>query len=402
MRDANPEGLPLLGVCAPGGFIAAGVAAGLKSTGAKDVAVVINTGPSFAAAATFTPNRFAAAPVQWSRAALARNAQLGSAPKAVVLNSGGANACTGAEGFADTEATATAVAAALGLPLEQVLVCSTGLIGERLSMDKLLPGVAEAISIADAESGPAAAEAIITTDTHAKQVAVGSHGYRIGGMAKGAGMLAPALATMLVVLTTDAELDSAQAQAALDEAVRTSFNRIDSDGCQSTNDTVILLASGASGVQPDLTDFTELLRTACQDLALQLIGDAEGAGHDIEIEVVNSATEEAAVEVARVIARSNLFKTAIFGNDPNWGRILSAAGTLSPEIAPYQASQVDVSINGVMVCRGGGVGEDRNLVDFSSRVVHIQVDLHAGDQRATLWTNDLTHDYVHENSAYSS
>ncbi|MDR1711830.1 MAG: bifunctional glutamate N-acetyltransferase/amino-acid acetyltransferase ArgJ [Propionibacteriaceae bacterium] len=384
------------------GFTAAGLAAGLKANGGKDVAVVCNTGPEFAAGAVFTPNRFCAAPVQWSRAAMARNAQLGTAARAVVLNSAGANACTGAAGFADTEATAQVVAEALHLPLEQVLVCSTGLIGERLKLDLLLPGAKQACAELSATAGQDAAEAIMTTDTHPKLAVAQGPGYRVGGMAKGAGMLAPWLATMLVVITTDARLTSEQAQAALSEACRTTFNRIDSDGCQSTNDTVILLASGASGVAPQMPEFTQTLRSVAADLARQLIGDAEGASHDIRIDVVNAADEDGAVAVARSIARYNLLKAAIFGNDPNWGRVLAAFGALPAETVPYDPAKVDVAINGVTVCRGGGVGEDRTRVDLSAREVSIQVDLNAGDQRATLWTNDLTHDYVHENSAYSS
>jgi glutamate N-acetyltransferase/amino-acid N-acetyltransferase len=273
-------------------------------------------------------------------------------------------------------------------------------------MDKVLAGVTAATAGLASTGGPAAAEAIITTDTYAKHFAVTADypagQVSVGGMAKGAGMLAPGLATMLVVITTDASLDNATAQASLEAAVAQTFNRIDSDGCMSTNDTVILLASGASGVQLQQEAFTPQLTAVCKHLALELIADAEGASHDIQIDVVNSATEAGALEVARAIGRSNLFKAAIFGNDPNWGRILSAAGTVSEQIAPYDSNQVDVTINGITVCLGGGVGQDRNLVDFSDRAVHIQVDLKAGDQQATLWTNDLTIDYVHENSAYSS
>jgi glutamate N-acetyltransferase/amino-acid N-acetyltransferase len=396
-----------MSVTAAAGFSAAGIAAGIKANGKPDLALVVNHGEKVAAAAVFTSNRFAAAPVEWSKAAFARNAQLGTVPRAVVLNSGGANACTGAEGFADTENTAKAVAASFNLPLEQVLVCSTGLIGERLPMDKVLAGVTQATAELSTEAGPAAAEAIITTDSHAKYVSVAqqySQGalVTIGGMAKGAGMLAPGLATMLVVVTTDAILDSTSAQTCLEAAVEQTFNRIDSDGCMSTNDTVILLASGESGVAVDQAEFTAQLTTVCSQLARKLIADAEGASHDIQIRVVNSATETGAVEVARTIARSNLFKAAVFGNDPNWGRILSAAGTVPEQVAPFEKNKVDVTINGVTICRGGGVGEDRNLVDLSDREVHILVDLNAGDQQATLWTNDLTYDYVNENSAYSS
>jgi glutamate N-acetyltransferase/amino-acid N-acetyltransferase len=367
---------------------------------------VVNGGPHPAAAAVFTSNRFAAAPVQWSRAAMARNAQLGSAPRAVVLNSAGANACTQAAGFADTESTAAKAAKLLQLPLEQILVCSTGLIGEPLKMDKLLPGLDDAYARLSTAGGPDAAAAIITTDSHPKHFSLAHETFLgpvvVGGMAKGAGMLAPGLATMLVVVTTDVKIDSRTAQRCLEAAVGQSFNRIDSDGCMSTNDTVILLASGSSEISLPEGQFTSLLTSVCEKLALDLISDAEGASHDIRIDVVNSATESAGLEVARAIARSNLFKAAIFGNDPNWGRILSAAGTVPPEVAPFDPDQVDVVMNGVTVCRGGGVGEDRSRVDLSAREVCISVDLHAGDQRVTLWTNDLTHDYIHENSAYSS
>jgi glutamate N-acetyltransferase/amino-acid N-acetyltransferase len=294
----------------------------------------------------------------------------------------------------------------LQLPLEQVLVCSTGLIGDPLPMNKLLPGVDAAYAQLSKDGGPDAAAAIITTDTHPKYFSLAHDTFLgpviVGGMAKGAGMLAPGLATMLVVITTDVKLDRITAQRCLEAAVEQTFNRIDSDGCMSTNDTVILMASGASAISLTEAQFTDLLTAVCEKLALELISDAEGASHDIQIEVANAATQHSGLEVARAIARSNLFKAAIFGNDPNWGRILSAMGTLSPQSAPYDPDQVDVTINGVTVCRGGGVGEDRSLVDLSARAVHILVDLHAGDQQVTLWTNDLTHDYLHENSAYSS
>ncbi|MDR1237670.1 MAG: bifunctional glutamate N-acetyltransferase/amino-acid acetyltransferase ArgJ [Propionibacteriaceae bacterium] len=395
-----------MSVTAPSGFRAAGITAGMKKNGQPDLALVVNDGPHPAAAAVFTSNRFAAAPVQWSRAAMARNARLGTAPRAVVLNSAGANACTGAAGFADTESTASKAAQLLQLPLEQILVCSTGLIGDPLPMDKMLPGVDAAYAQLSNEGGPDAAAANMTTDTHPKYVSMAHDTFLgpviVGGMAKGAGMLAPGLATMLVVVSTDVKLDSATAQRCLEAAVGQTFNRIDSDGCMSTNDTVILMASGASEIALSEAQFTALLTAVCEKLALELISDAEGASHDIRIDVANCATEHSGVEVARAIARSNLFKTAIFGNDPNWGRILSAMGTLSPEVAPYDPSQVDVTINGVTVCRGGGVGEDRSLVDLSARAVNILVDLHAGDQQVSLWTNDLTHEYIHENSAYSS
>ncbi|HRO30241.1 MULTISPECIES: bifunctional glutamate N-acetyltransferase/amino-acid acetyltransferase ArgJ [Micrococcaceae] len=376
------------------GFRASGVAAGLKSTGRPDVAVVVNEGPDRHAAAVFTTNRVAAAPVQWSRQAVSDGRA-----DAVVLNSGGANACTGAPGFQDTHATAERAAELLGVSAGDVLVCSTGLIGERLPMDRLLTGVQDAVDALSADGGPASAEAIMTTDTVPKTHAIGGDGYTIGGMAKGAGMLAPGLATMLVVLTTDAVLEPGTLDGLLREATRTTFERADSDGCMSTNDTVILLSSGASGTTPEPGEFQERLRAVCADLARRLIGDAEGASHDIAVEVVNAASEQDAEEVGRAVARSNLFKTAIFGKDPNWGRVLSAVGTTR---AAFEPEDLDVAMNGVQICRGGGIGEPRELVDLEPREVHVLIDLHAGDQRATIWTNDLTHEYVHENSAYSS
>lgn len=383
-----------MSVTAPKGFIASGVAAGLKASGKPDVAVVVNEGPSMAAAAVFTSNRVFAAPVKWSRQAVA-DGQL----QAVVLNSGGANACTGSEGFADSAATASRVAQARGLITDNVAVCSTGLIGVRLPMDLLLAGVDQACSSAHAGGGPAAAEAILTTDTVAKTAAVHAGEWSIGGMAKGAGMLAPGLATMLVVLTTDADLPAGQLDAALCEATRLSFDRADSDGCMSTNDTVILMASGASGVTPEPAEFAGRLTALCQDLARQLIADAEGAHHEIAIEVTGAATEDDAVTVGREIARSNLFKCAIFGGDPNWGRVLSAIGVTG---AAFEPDRLDVSFNGIMVCRDGQIGEDRSLVDLSGRHVTVTVDLHAGDASATILTNDLTYDYVKENAEYST
>ncbi|WMY77690.1 bifunctional glutamate N-acetyltransferase/amino-acid acetyltransferase ArgJ [Citricoccus sp. I39-566] len=376
------------------GFRSSGVAAGLKSTGKPDVAVVVNDGPDRHAAAVFTANRVAAAPVHWSRQVIGDGRA-----DAVVLNSGGANACTGPEGFQDTHATAEHAADLLGVSGTDVLVCSTGLIGLRLPMERLLSGVRDAVGALSADGGPAAAEAIMTTDSVAKTAEMTGGGYAVGGMAKGAGMLAPGLATMLVVITTDAVLPQDTLDGALREAVRTTFNRADSDGCMSTNDTVILMASGASGTTPEPAEFQERLRAVCADLARQLIADAEGAAHDIAIEVVNAASEEDAEEVGRAVARSNLFKAAIFGQDPNWGRVLSAVGTTG---ARFEADQLDVSMNGVQICRSGGIGEDRDLVDLAPREVRVVIDLHAGAETATIWTNDLTHDYVHENSAYSS
>ncbi|MFC8449813.1 bifunctional glutamate N-acetyltransferase/amino-acid acetyltransferase ArgJ [Kitasatospora sp. NPDC057223] len=384
-----------MGVTAAKGFRAAGVTAGIKASGTPDLALVVNDGPSLAAAGVFTSNRVKAAPVLWSEQVLK-----GGRLSAVILNSGGANACTGPLGFQDTHATAEKVAEELQLNAGEVAVASTGLIGLRLPMDVLLPGVELAAKALSADGGEAAAIAIKTTDTVHKTAQVTSPaGWTVGGMAKGAGMLAPGLATMLVVLTTDAEADSTALDAALRAATRTTFDRVDSDGCMSTNDTVLLLASGAAAVTPDEAEFAEAVRTVCADLARQLVGDAEGASKDIRIDVTGAATEEEAVEVARVIARNNLLKCAIHGEDPNWGRVLAAIGTTA---AAFDPNRLDVAINGVWVCKDGSVGEDRDLVDMTGRDVVITADLNAGPAAATVWTNDLTADYVHENSAYSS
>ncbi|MFJ8624480.1 bifunctional glutamate N-acetyltransferase/amino-acid acetyltransferase ArgJ [Kitasatospora sp. NPDC093550] len=384
-----------MGVTAAKGFRAAGVTAGLKASGAPDLALVVNDGPSLAAAGVFTANRVKAAPVLWSEQVLK-----GGLVSAVVLNSGGANACTGPLGFQDTHATAEKAAEELGLNAGEVAVASTGLIGVRLPMDLLLPGVALAAGELSGTGGEAAAIAIKTTDTVHKTAQVTSPaGWTVGGMAKGAGMLAPSLATMLVVLTTDAVVDGAGLDAALRGATRTTFDRIDSDGCMSTNDTVLLLASGATGITPDEAEFAEAVRAVSADLARQLIGDAEGASKDIRIDVTGAATEDEAVDVARTIGRNNLLKCAIHGEDPNWGRVLAAIGTTS---AAFDPNRLDVAINGVWVCKDGGVGEDRDLVDMKARDVVITANLNAGTASATLWTNDLTADYVHENSAYST
>lgn len=383
-----------MSVTAAQGFRAAGVAAGLKSSGLLDVALVVNDGPQHAAAGVVTANRVKAAPVLWTQQVLADGRV-----DAVVLNSGGANACTGPAGFQDTHATAEWVAMALEVSATDVAVCSTGLIGDRLPMDRLLAGVDAAAAALSAEGGEAAARAIMTTDSVPKLAVVTGVGYTVGGMAKGAGMLAPGLATMLVVVTTDADVDAPGLDAALRAACRVSFDRVDSDGCMSTNDIVLLLASGASGVRPDPAEFAATVRAACLDLAMQLLHDAEGSSHDIAIEVVNAATEDDAVEVARSVARSNLFKCAVFGNDPNWGRILAAVGTTG---AVFEPELLDVSFNGVWVCRDGGLGEPRDKVDLTSRQVDVVIDLKAGAAAATVWTNDLTHAYVHENSAYST
>ena len=383
-----------MSVTAAQGFRAAGVAAGLKASGAPDLALVVNDGPDHHGAAVFTSNRVEAAPVTWSR-------QVASDGRvdAVVLNSGGANACTGPQGFADTHATAEKVADVLGVSAGDVVVCSTGLIGELLPMPSLLEGVERAAGALTPQGGVDAATAIKTTDTVHKVAVAERDGWTVGGMAKGAGMLAPALATMLVVVTTDAVVIPGELDGVLRAATALTFDRIDSDGCQSTNDTVLLLASGASGVAVHPAELTSAVTEVCASLARQLIADAEGAHHDIAIEVRTAASEADALEVARSIARNNLFKCAVFGNDPNWGRVLAAVGTTGAAFAPHE---LDVSINGVQVCRAGGVGEDRTLVDLTAREVHVLVDLHAGDQAVTVWTNDLTHDYVHENSAYSS
>jgi glutamate N-acetyltransferase/amino-acid N-acetyltransferase len=374
------------------GFRAAGVAAGLKSSGKPDVAVVINDGPRWEAAGVFTRNRIQAAPVLWSRQVL-NDGRL----RAVVLNSGGANACTGPEGFADTHRTAEAVAEGLGIGAIDVAVCSTGLIGERLDMPRLMAGVDHALSRADADGGGDAAEAIMTTDTVPK-TSTFEAGYRIGGMAKGAGMLAPGMATMLSVITTDVVIEPGVLGEVFGSCTATTFDRVDADGCMSTNDAVILMASGASGMPAD-EQFADGLREVCADLSRQLAADAEGASKLIDVTVVNAASEADAEVVARAVARSALFKCAMFGEDPNWGRVLSAVGTTP---AAFDPLHIDVSINAVQVCRDSGPGQPRDLVDLSSREVAVVIDLHAGDSTATIVTTDLTTDYVHENSAYST
>jgi glutamate N-acetyltransferase/amino-acid N-acetyltransferase len=381
-------------VTAPAGFSASGVVAGLKSSGAKDVALVVNTGPLQAAAGVFTRNRVKAAPVLWSQQVLTAGEL-----HAVVLNSGGANACTGPGGFQDAHATVEHVAGLLGCGPGEVAVCSTGLIGERLPMDRLLPGVTEAAKALADDGGPDAAHAIMTTDSVAKQVHVPASGWSVGGMAKGAGMLAPSLATMLVVLTTDAVADAGTLDAALRAATAETFDRLDSDGSTSTNDTVLLLASGASGVAPDAAELRAAVTTACAGLAHQLLADAEGSTKDIAITVEGAASTADAVEVARAVARDNLVKCALFGSDPNWGRILAAVGMTT---ALFDPDRVSVGINGVEVCRDGAGAEDRSLVDMSGRAVAITIGLQAGAESATVLTNDLSLAYVHENSAYST
>lgn len=377
------------------GFRAAGVTAGLKASGRPDLALVVNDGPSEVAAAVFTSNRIKAAPVQWSQQA----ATTGTF-RAVILNSGGANACTGPAGFADTHRTAEYVAALLDVGAIDVAVCSTGLIGKRLPMDKVLAGASEAHRVLSATGGQDAATAIMTTDTIAKTAEYAApSGWRVGGMAKGAGMLAPGLATMLVVVTTDALVTHPDLQTALADATHVTFDRIDSDGCMSTNDTVIVMASGASGIPADASELREALTAVCGDLARQLIGDAEGATKDIRITVSNAASEDDAVEVARAVSRSNLLKCAIHGEDPNWGRVLAALGTTA---AAFEPDGIGVDFNGVAVCRNGAALDDEPLVDLSGLEVRIDIDLGAGREQATLWTNDLTAEYVHENSAYST
>jgi glutamate N-acetyltransferase/amino-acid N-acetyltransferase len=377
-----------MSVTTPKGFTAAGVAAGLKSSGGKDLALVVNQGPAFDSATVFTANRCKANPVLWSQEVVKDGVV-----RAVVLNSGGANCYTGPEGFQTTHAVAEKVAGGLGIGAIDVVVCSTGLIGLANDRDDLLAGVEAATAALSPDGGVSAAEAIMTTDSVSKNTVVEGAGWSIGGMAKGAGMLAPQLATMLVVITTDAVVPAADLDAALRAATRVSFDRLDSDGCMSTNDTVTVMASGASGITPTPEDFTAALTQACTDLAMQLLKDAEGADHEIAITTLHAASEDEAV------ARSNLFKAAIFGNDPNWGRVLASIGTTQAQFDP---ADLDVAMNGVWVCRQSTPAEDPASVDLTGREVSVTIDLKSGDARATVWTNDLTHAYVHENSAYSS
>jgi glutamate N-acetyltransferase/amino-acid N-acetyltransferase len=383
-----------MSVTHPRGFAAAGVVSGLKSSGGRDVALVVNNGPGRSAAAVFTSNRAKANPVIWSQKAIADGILT-----AVVLNSGGANCYTGPRGFQVTHATAELAANLIGVSALDILVCSTGLIGDQLDLAKVSAGVTAAHGGLSVDGGTDAALAIMTTDTRPKQSVVARDGWSLGGMAKGAGMLAPGLATMLVVVTTDADLPSAILDASLREATRVTFDRLDSDGCMSTNDTVALLASGASGIAPAAEEFQAALTELCSDLAAQLQQDAEGAAHDITIEVVSAASEGDAVEVGRAVARNNLFKAAVFGNDPNWGRVLAAVGTTGAAFDPYD---IDVTMNGVRVAHAGEPDQSRDLVDLTGRAVHLVIDLNVGESTATILTNDLTHDYVHENSAYAS
>lgn len=382
-----------MSVTAPQGFRASGVTAGLKNSGRPDLMVLVNEGPLKSVAAVFTTNKFAAAPVIWTQSVV----QNGSA-SALVINSGGANACTGSDGYNDTVLTAQRTGEALGVAPETIAICSTGMIGVRLPMEKLLSGVEAAVASLSPSGGEAAATAIMTTDTVPKMSMTKRGTVTFGGIAKGAGMLAPELATMLVAITTDAVVASDRLNHALREATRLSFDRVDSDGCQSTNDTVIALASGLSGEISD-DDLVSGLTEICTSLARQLIADAEGASKEVAITVKNAASEDDALEVARACARSNLLKCALHGEDPNWGRILSAAGTTHAQFDP---TRVNVELNGVMIARSGSIGDDRSGVDMSGREIAIVIDLNAGEDSATVWTNDLTAAYVHENSAYST
>ncbi len=390
-----------MSVTAAKGFTAGSVAAGLRASGGADLTVVVNEGPETSGAAVFTTNRAKANPILWSEQAIAQGIV-----KAIVLNAGGANCFTGPEGFQLTHATAEKAAQLLGdHGASEIQVCSTGLIGELLPAGAIINGLELALARRDdsASAGDESAQAIMTTDSVPKKatrtLSTSDGEVTLGGMAKGAGMLAPGLATMLVVITTDASLPSGDLDTALREATRLTFDRLDSDGCMSTNDQVTLMASGASGITPELEQFMATLTELCSDLAQQLMHDAEGSSHDISIEVQGAASEQDALEVGRSIARNNLFKAAIFGMDPNWGRVLAAIGTTTVDFDPYS---VDVSMNGVRVCHAGRPDRPRSEVDLSPRATHVLVDLHNGTESATIWTNDLTHDYVHENSAYSS
>jgi len=381
-------------VTAAQGFLAAGVAAGLKTTGLLDVALVVNDGPRRTGAGVFTANRVKAAPVVWTQQVVADGRV-----DAVVLNSGGANACTGPGGFQDTHSTAEWTADLLGVSAGDVAVCSTGLIGERLPVDALMHGLDEAVPLLAAAGADDAARAIMTTDSRPKQSIAVSDGFVVGGMAKGAGMLAPGLATMLAVLTTDADVPAELLDRVLHAATARTFDRVDSDGCMSTNDTVLLLASGASGVAPAETELVAAVEQVCADLARQLVDDAEGASKTVAVTVSRAASEDDALVVARAVARSNLLKCALHGEDPNWGRVLAAVGTTD---AAFEPDRLAVALNDVWVCRAGTAAEDRGKADLSGREVSVVVDLAAGQAEVTVWTNDLTAAYVHENSAYST
>ena len=378
----------------PKGFQGAGIAAGIKSSGNKDLALIVNSGPQIFGTAVFTSNQVVAAPVIWSRQVI-RDNQVA----AVVLNSGGANACTGPEGFADTHKTAEKVAETVGVSAADVIVCSTGLIGVRLPMDNLLTGIELATKSLSESSLVDVATAIMTTDSKPKISLLERNGVSFAGIAKGAGMLAPSLATMLSVVMTDAIVERESAIDCFQSSVEKSFNRIDSDGCTSTNDTVLLMASGASGKTLSREELQSALNEITMDLSKQLIADAEGHSKIISIQTINAKSERDAVEIGRACARNNLLKCALHGEDPNWGRVLAAIGTTN---AVMDATNIDVTLNGVQVCKASAPGEDRNLVKMSDELIEIIIDLHMGSASATIWTNDLTAEYVHENSAYAT
>jgi len=377
----------------PQGFRSASVAAGLKSTGALDLTIIENQGPNFTGAAVFTTNKVVAAPVIWSR-----QVAKGEIVRAVVLNSGGANACTGPQGFADTHKTAEHVGQSLNVSAGEVIVCSTGLIGELLPMPKIIAGIESIVPVLSNDGLQTSAQAIMTTDFVPKIATANFQGAEFAGIAKGAGMLAPALATMLSVIMTDAVV-SEKVQEIFQRVTDRTYNRIDSDGCTSTNDTVLFMSSGASGVKIADQDLESMLMQICESLSAQLIADAEGSTKTVAIKVLNAASEKDAVEVGRACARNNLLKAAIFGGDPNWGRVLAAVGTADAQMDPLA---IDVKLNGVQVCTNSAPDGDKTTVKFDARLVEIEIDLKVGTSTATIMTNDLTHDYVHENSAYST
>ncbi len=377
----------------PQGFSAAACAAGLKSSGALDLTLIVNNGPDFDAAAVYTSNQVVAAPVIWSKQVTKEKIV-----RAAILNSGGANACTGPQGFADTHRTAEHVGEVLGISSGEVVVCSTGLIGELLPMEKIISGVDQISNELSPDSLQDVASAIMTTDSVSKIANFKNDAFEVAGVAKGAGMLAPALATMLSVVMTDAKLPE-NAQEIFQRVCDRTYNRIDSDGCTSTNDTVLLMGSGASGFAPNESELESALMEVCGSLSQQLIADAEGSTKTVAIEIKNAASESDAVEVARACARNNLLKCAIFGGDPNWGRVLAAVGTAKVLLNPLD---IDVTLNGVKVAQSSAPFEDRNKVSFEKRLVTIEVDLKVGSSSATVFTNDLSHDYVHENSAYAT
>jgi glutamate N-acetyltransferase / amino-acid N-acetyltransferase len=377
----------------PSGFTAASCAAGLKSSGALDLTLIVNNGPLFDAAAVYTSNQVVAAPVIWSKQVTKEKIV-----RAAILNSGGANACTGPQGFADTHQTAEHVGQTLGISSSEVVVCSTGLIGELLPMEKIISGIDFISKELHQNALEEVAKAIMTTDSVAKIANFKSEKFEVSGVAKGAGMLAPALATMLSVVMTDGILPDA-AQEIFQRVCDRTYNRIDSDGCTSTNDTVLLMGSGASGFSPSESELEESLMSVCGSLSQQLIADAEGSTKTVAIKVSGAASEFDAVEVARACARNNLLKCAIFGGDPNWGRVLAAVGTATAQLNPLD---IDVTLNGVQVAKASAPFADRNSVSFADRLVTIDIDLKVGNASATVYTNDLSHDYVHENSAYAT